>query len=329
MSRCLTALIVLVTLAGCGPTGAPSPNTEPGEGRGLFWSWSADQLANEGYPGSPVERYSSPEWGLLYDDEGVPYGPKSYYSGRERLDHPRLEVTEEYLQSSWVRVPRSACCTEPLLGHYLEICDLAWMDLTRELEYTPSARITVFSPADLDEYLSVTGTDFAQSFVVADKALVVQPIDVLFRRTLAGHVAYAGLGEVMIRSLTHGTAPPWLQTGVASYLAQEGFEHLSFVGEFRPQRASVLLTPAQVAADLVPFTSREAGRIARYNAFLMAWHLSENHGFDRVVALLHALGDGQLFADAVQTVYGVDEASLLAAIDPTVLGEPTTTMPAR
>ena len=35
------------------------------------------------------------------------------------------------------------------------------------------------------------------------------------------------------------------------------------------------------------------------------------------------------FAQSVEATYGVDEAALLAAIDPTVLGEPTTTLPGR
>ena len=101
------------------------------------------------------------------------------------------------------------------------------------------------------------------------------------------------------------------------------------MAEFRPRRESILLTPAQVIADLVPFEERETARVARYNAFLMAWHLSEKHGFDRIVQLLDRMGAGMSFAESVQAVYGVDESALLAAIDPTVLGEPTTTMPGR
>lgn len=321
MNRHLPVLLGLLLLAGCG-----RPNTSLDTGRGLFWAWSDERLQQDGYPGSSPEKYSSMEWGVLYDDEGIPYGPKSYFDGRQMLDHPYLEITDAYLQSRWVRIPRSECCTEPLLGHYLEICDLAWKDITDELGYVPDQRINVYSPADMDGYFAVTGADFAQSFVVSGPSVVVQPIDVLFRRTLAGHVAYAGIGEALIAMQTHGGAPDWLQVGLASYLAKEGYEHLSFMKEFRPTRESVLLTPAQVTADLLPCASRETFRVARYNAFLMAWYLSEDHGFDRVVRLLSAMHDGQTFAEAVRAVYGVDEATLLAAIDPSVLGEPTTTM---
>ncbi|RKZ09227.1 hypothetical protein DRQ32_08440 [bacterium] len=312
---------------GAGP-GADGAGSMP-QGRGLHWTWSQEQLAFEGYPGADPDKYSSPEWGLLYDDEGIAYGPKSYFQGRERVEHAGLEITEGWLQSRWVRLRRSACCTEPLLGHFLEVCDLAWMDLTTQLEYLPPIRINVYSPETIDDYLAVSGADFAQSFVATGQTVIIQPIDILFRRTLAGHVAYAGIAEVLIDMQTHGSAPPWLKTGLASYLAQEGYEHLSFVAEFRPQRESVLITPAGVNAGLVPFAARESGRVARYNAFLMAWHLSEEHGFDRIVSLLAALEQGHTFADAVQKTYGVSEAALLAAIDPTVTGEPTTAVPPR
>ena len=151
----------------------------------------------------------------------------------------------------------------------------------------------------------------------------------LFRRTLAGHAAYAAIGEALIEMETHGSAPDWLRVGLASYLAQEGFEHLSFMGEFRPTRNTVLLPPTEVMSGLVPFASRETGRIARYNAFLMVWYLSENHGFDQVVELLARLDEGMGFAAAVEQTYGVDVPTLLAAINPVMRGEPTTTMPGR
>jgi hypothetical protein len=226
-------------------------------------------------------------------------------------------------------VSLSACCTPPLIGHFLEICDLAWMDITTQLGYRPTDRINVFTPGNLESYYLVTGADFARTFVATSNMVVIQPVDVLFRRTLAGHAAYAGIGEAIIEMQTNGSAPVWLRTGLASYLAQEGFEHLSFMAEFRPQRESILIPPSQVIADLVPFAERQTSRVARYNAFLMAWHLSERHGFERVVQLLDQMGAGMSFAEAVQATYGVDEAALIAAIDPTVLGEPTTTMPGR
>jgi hypothetical protein len=316
--------IALLLLVGCG-SGKPTLDT----GRGLYWSWTPARLQSDGYPGSSPEKYSSLEWGVLYDDEGIPYGPKSYFDGRTRLEHPYFEVTDAFMQSRWVRIGLSDCCTEPLIGHFLEICDLAWMDITTQLGYRPDARINVFSPPNLDAYYLATGADFARTFVTTSNMVVIQPIDVLFRRTLAGHAAYAGIGEAIIEMQTNGTAPVWLRTGLASYLAQEGFEHLSFMAEFRPQRDSILLTPAQVIEDLVPLNERQTARVARYNAFLMAWHLSEHHGFDRIVQLLDHMGAGMTVAQAVEATYGVDEATLLAAIDPTVLGEPTTTVPGR
>ena len=59
----------------------------------------------------------------------------------------------------------------------------------------------------------------------------------------------------------------------------------------------------------------------------MVWWLSEQYGWSRVQDVIDAVSAGAAFDDAVERVYGVDLATLLAAIDPTVKGEPTTTRP--
>ena len=92
MSRWI--LIALVLLVGCGP-GSQEIDT----GRGLYWSWTQERLEHDGYPGSSPEKYSSIEWGVLYDDEGIPYGPKSFFDGRTQLEHPYLEITDNWMQS--------------------------------------------------------------------------------------------------------------------------------------------------------------------------------------------------------------------------------------
>lgn len=322
MSRGLLILSVALSLAGCATS---KPRLDPG--RGLYWTWGADQLAREGFPGYRDE-YSSVQWGVLHDDEGIAYGPKSYYEGSTRLDHPHLTVDEHFLESRWIRLHRSACCTEPLLGHFLEIADLAYVDLSRKLGYASPVKLSVHSSLDVEGWRRESGRDYWVTHLVDGSTLLLGPIDVLFRRTLASHAAFGAVAMSLLDLKTHGRIPPWLREGLSSYLAEEGFELLNFMTEFRSQRA-VLMTPAEVERHVYPLVDRENGRIARYNAFLMVWHLSETWGWNRVRDLLDGVERGERFDAAVERVYGLDVEAWLAALDPTVNGEPTTTLPAR
>lgn len=316
-----TGLLLLAVASGCGSS------AQLATGRGLFWSWNDARLAADGYPGYE-DAYSSPQWGVLYDEEGVAYGPRSYYEGRTRLAHPYLTVTEEYLESRWLRVYQSGCCTEALLGHFLEICDLARFDLGQKLGVDPEVKLQAYIPADLAEYERVTGHAYWVTHAVHGNAIVFSPVDVLFRRTLAAHTAFAAVAQALLDLKCDGRIPPWLREGLSSYLAEEGFEHLSFIEEFRPHR-QVLMSAGEVERHVFPLLDRENGRLARYNAFLMVWRLSETYGWDRLRATLDGVERGASFEQAVRDVYGVGVDQLLTAIDPVRNGEPTTARPAR
>ncbi len=319
--------LVLLAVGLALATGGCASGAKVTHERGLYWTWTEDRLQNEGYPGYRDE-YSSPEWGILYDDEGVPYGPRSFYEGTRRLDHPYLEITDEYLQTRGLRLMKSDCCTEPLLGHFLELLDLALHDLRDKLHADPPVRLHFSSLPSIDAWRQQTGRDYWVTHLVDGPTILLSPIDILFRRTLASHVAFTSVAEALLDLKTHGQIPPWLRVGLASYLAEEGFEHLSFMAEFRGKR-HILMHPDEVARHVEPLVDRENGRIARYNAFLMVWHLSEDWGFKRVVALLDAVEGGADFATAVRQVYGLELDAWLTALDSVTLGEPTTTLPAR
>jgi hypothetical protein len=321
MRRAGLLLALTTLLGGCATTGHFTP------GRGIYWNWTEADLQREGYPGRE-DNYSSREWGVLYDEAGIAYGPRSFYEGRTRLDNPHLMVTDEYLQSRWVRIYQSGCCTEALLGHYLEICDLAYHDLTEKLQFVPEEHLHIMPAKDLDEYQRWTGKEFWVTHVVQGGSIVMSPVDVLFRRTLAAHAAFAAVAEAILDLKCHGELPMWLREGLSSYLAEEGYEHLSFMEEFRARRP-VLQTPEWTAQHVYPLMDREEGRIARYNAFLMVWTLSEDLGFHHIQELLGLVQKGMLFGDAVERVYHMSYEEWLHRLDPTVNGEPTTTIPPR
>lgn len=320
-------LLSVVLLASLSALGCASSGGRLEAGRGLYWNWTEEMLAERGYPGQE-DNYSSSQWGVLYDEAGIAYGPRSFYEGRTRLDHPYLTVTEEYLESRWVRIHQSGCCTEALLGHYLEICDLAWQDLTTKLEFVPDRRLSIMPAADLEEFERWTGRGYWVTHVVQGESIVLSPVDILFRRTLAAHAAFAAVAQSLLDLQCHGRLPMWFREGLSSYLAEEGYEHLNFMGQFRADR-EILQHPVRTSQHVYPLVDLEEGRIARYNSFLMVWHLSEKYGWSRVQELLATVSAGARFEEAVESVYGLDYEDWLTAIDPVVQGEPTTTIPPR
>ncbi len=317
----LLPLLGLLSLAGCSSSRSFQP------GRGLYWSWSEERLEKEGYPGRE-DNYSSREWGVLYDEAGIAYGPRSYYEGRTRLEHPYLTVTDDYLESRWIRIYRSGCCTEALLGHYLEICDLAWKDLSEKLRFVPDTRLVIIPTKDLDEYQRWTAREFWVTNMVQGESIVMSPVDVLFRRTLAAHAAFGAVTKAILDLKCHGQIPMWLREGLASYLAEEGYEHLNFMQEFRAKR-QILQHPEWVSQHIYPLRDREEGRIARYNAFLMSWTLVEELGLTALQDALDLVEEGAHFESAVETVYGMRYDEWLHRLDPVLNGEPTTTIPPR
>ncbi len=315
---------LLLTLAVLGLLVSPAFAQEPSAGRGLFYR-VLDHVATQGYPDNQSD-FADADWGVLYDENNVPYGPRSYYQDSVKQENSNLNITEALMETPWVRVNRSGCCSEMLMAQFLEVLDLQWHEMRDLLNYTPDRKINALVPAALPDYQAVTGREYWFTHEVNGDHIVFEPIDILVRRTLYGHVARAAMVQSFIDLKCHGLAPPWFREGLSSYLAEEGLEHLSFMGEFRPNR-EILLSSLDTIKGVYPLLERESARVARYNAFLMVWHLSENYGWDRVVALLDAMENGVDFAAAVDTVYGVEYARLLELIDPIERGEPTTVIP--
>lgn len=319
MTRLLSIALLLALGSGCATSSKLTP------GRGLFWSLTPSQLETSGYPNNQ-RGFNSPAWGQIYDDENSAIGPGSYVEQNNPVDHPHLKREEEYIESRWVRFYRTKCCAENMQHHILEVLDLHWYELKDLLNYAPDRIITVYSPADLDEWRMMSGHEFWNTHTVADGHILLEPAGILFRRQIYGRVLRASMALAFLEMKCHGELPPWFREGLASYLAEEGNDHLAFVDATRQRGEPVLWHHDEIVRHLKPLVEMEKGRVARYNAFLMIWHLSEGYGYDRIRQLLDTVEGGATFEEACELVYGMGESELIALLDPVTLGEPTTTM---
>jgi hypothetical protein len=189
------------------------------------------------------------------------------------------------------------------------------------LHFTPQGKIQIYAAPTLVDYKRVTGKDFWVTQVVDGPFIAYEPIGILWSRTLALHAIRNGVATSFLDMKCGGNLPHWLRSGLASYLAEEGGVLEDFMNQFRTD-GSVLLSSQEVLRTIYPLTDKETGRIAQYNAFLMAWNLAQNYGWDRVVQLLDLLQQGVLFEKAVPEVYGVSVSRLLELLDPQKLGDP-------
>ncbi len=314
-------LLSFVLLGGCAATGGmPSP------GMGRYPSYDAPRIAEKGYPNDLNQPYwwpegSQGEWGILYDDEGVPYGPNTYYHFKTRLNHPDLVVTDSTMTGRWFTVNRPPKVTEEMVGRWLELHDLAHEDMKDALHFEPKGKIQIYAASTLLDYKRVAGKDFWVTQVVDGPFIVYEPIGVLWSRTLALHAIRNGVATSYLDMKCHGLLPQWLRAGLASYLAEEGGVLEDFMNQYRVDHR-VLLSSQEVLQTIYPLTDQETGRIAQYNAFLMAWNLAESYGWSKVVQLLDRLEQGVIFEEAVPQVYEVNVSRLLELLDPQKLGDP-------
>jgi len=291
----------------------------PGTG---FHDVDPETLREYGYPDDQHGFYDG-TWGILYDEDGVAFGPGAFYEETNRVMHPHFSVDEEKLESRWVVLHRSGCCSEALHGRFLELLDLAYFDMTDALGFHPDKKFQAYGTTDFAEYQRIA-KGWYSPWRADGTTLVFLDVPNLFKSTIIGHVTRNAIVDGLLDLKCHGRLEPWFQFGVGSYLAQEGFEHLSYVLQYRGQR-DVLLSPEQLMRWIHPQEEFGDARLARYNAYLVVWHLAENHGWDRVLRITDLVEAGRSFQDAIQEEYGLSMEEFWERFDPRVLGEPTTT----
>ncbi len=320
VSLALSVLAAVLWLNGCAP-GVPA------EGLGLYSDFDAARLAAVGFPNDLDQPYWWPageegEWGILYDDEGVPYGPNTYYHFRMRLDHPDLVVTDSTMTGRWFTMNRHDRSKEVMFGRWLELHDLAHEEFKKLLRYEPPMKIQIYVAPTLNDYKKVCGKDYWVMQVADGPFIAYEPMRTLWARRLALHAIRKGVALSFLDLKCHGLLPPWLRMGLASYLAEEGNVLEDYMNQFRTDR-DVISSPQEMMLHIHPLYDRDTGRIAMYNAFLMSWHLAEDYGWSKVQDLLDLLEQGVRFDDAVPRVYGVSVQRLLELLDPRVSGDPT------
>lgn len=328
----LAGLVAPVVLMTCllGGLAAASDDSTVLQGRGLYWRHTPEKLATDGYPDRQHESYFWPDgsegvWGILHDEEGIPYGPNTYFHWETPLDHPEFALTDSTIAGRWFVMNRGPQHLVRSQVRFMELMDLAYHEIRTLLDVEPPSRLQVYCPVDLAEYQRVAGVGYWVTGVVVGAHIVVEPPHVLYRRDLWAHAARNAVTQALLDLKCHGLTPPWFREGLAAYLAEEGNELLNYVNVYRPGVERVLWPLEETTRHVYPLADVVNGRIAIYNSFLMVWHLAETRGFDKIHAVLDFVEEGRGFERAMETVYGMPYQEILAAIDPRVTGEPITT----
>jgi len=294
----------------------------------FFPRFSPEQLAWNGYP-DHQHAYFWPGWTVPVDEDGVEYGFGSLCSGIVSRDRSDLEVEPGRLVLRSFEMESDAEAAPCYVAPFLGLCEMAERDVQAVLGFSPIGRLRILSPDDFSSYSALTGQGAWRMFRLSGDEAVVQPVGILARRTLIGHVAWDLVARWTITSHTGDALPAWLADGTSSWLSELGVHFCNYMAMVRDTGEPILLSPEQIESDLIAPVLDDPGadmiqwRRARYNAFLMVWRLVEHHGGpDRLGDLLQAVAAGEDVDKASRRIYGLDLGDLARALDPRVHGEP-------
>lgn len=285
------------------------------------------ELREVGYP-DHMHAWNWSDWQPLTDANGDTYGPHTLCAGEEVLPRPGL-VSEPATQ----RLGHFAVHHNPLypacdMLYFLELLDWAGRAVPELLGLALSDTLHVISPDTIDKYREQTGYDVWRLYKLEGDRCIAEPLPVLQARTLDGHALFGLVTEWTLRSNIPTDLPPWLITGLAEYIGEDGVHLINYMAQFRangPILFSPPLTDSILGGSPDPNKERdrEMYRRACYSAFLMVWELVENQGgLEPLRDFLGRLAAGSTLDEASRLVYGVDLAGLETLLDPAVLGEP-------
>ncbi len=267
-------------------------------------------------------------WPTPVDADGRSYGPGSICERRELLAADGLDAAPGRLARGPFVLefhPEYRPCD---IGLFLELCEFARQRVRTLLGIAAADTLRMVSCDNFPDYQARTGNGSWRLFHLDGNLALLEPVPVLTARML---VAHAAVDLVTLHAL-RATAdlPPWLEYGLAAYIADYGIHFMNFMA-YERQYGEVLMSPAMVDSILSsppvanPEADRPLYRKARYNAFLMAWRLvEEGGGLSAMRAMLdRAAADGA--EAACREIYGRDPSALADDLDPLVLGEPVGT----
>jgi len=166
----------------------------------------------------------------------------------------------------------------------------------------PDVRLTIVCSTSMASYEKETGRQWWQYSRIEDERITFQPVVVLAKRGLADLAPEREYYRWVMRELSDGETPLWLEHGFASVLVGEGeILHENLV-EF-PDDPVVRPLDA-VEKSLKEYNVKKDSRIAEYNAYKAAERLVSQHGEAAVAQMIVALGDGSSIDNASKQFLG-------------------------
>ncbi len=266
----------------------------------------------------------------LVDADGRTYGPGSLC--RNRVSRPRegLEIGEGRIRYGPFDLTFNAQYEPCDMLPFLEYAELGLVRARQLFGLQPTDTLRIVNPDNRPAYVEGSGQGVWRTYKLMGDSVFVQPIPILMARTLIGHTAATMAVRWALRQACGDALPPWLEHGLALYLADMGYHLNNYMDEFR--QYGDILVPV-VAADALlsepprqdEAEDRQLFRRAQYVAFLMVWRLVEDEGgAEPVRRLLAAVAAGEDPDAAARDVYGTDLAGLAERVDPNRIGEPIT-----
>jgi len=312
--------------AGSGHVPHPHEMT-PLSPEGPFPRFTPEVLRAAGYP-DHLHAYTWHDWSPPVDSEGIPYGPGSLCRQYEVVPRPGLTVEPGRIVFDNLELLFNEEYRPCDVMVFIELFELGktWCRDLLHLEVNDT--LHVFNPNSSQDYMASTGYGVWRLFKLQGDTCQVQPVAVLTARTLLGHAAVSLATRWNLQKNVGDALPPWLEHGLAAYIADEGVHLNNYMAQFRPA-GQVLLSPSQIDSILAGLPNSDPGedrrlfREATYSAFVMVWHLVENHGgLDPLRELLAGLSSGESLDAACRKSYHTDLKGLTAQLDPLVVGEP-------
>jgi hypothetical protein len=174
----------------------------------------------------------------------------------------------------------------------------------------PDESLKVVCAMSMASYREKTGREWWVYGKVDNNEIYLQPIEVLYQRTLLDIAISRCYFEWAVGRLSGDRAPAWLRHGLASLLSDEDWVLENQLNEFPDERINMTL--ADVESGLHNFVDKKSYRVALYNAFRMTRTLAAGSAREKLLETIRMMGTGADAAAAFEDVYGSTYGDLTA-----------------